>query len=303
MKNTLTLIVMLCFSMNTYAQLELAGMDYSNFLSSKITDAGNGQEVGFQEYRAFVNLPKKLKNGKTTLINGLSYGLVQSSLDNALLFEDGKAEKSFHSISYSLTLVHQLNQKWNFLLQFKPTIASDLEADLSSDDFLYLGTAMLTRKLGAHIVLGGGVIYTTQTGEPLVLPALKFQHKSRRHDLDIMLPSHIKFLHGLGARKKFSIGAQAAMNGGNYNISLTENAPVNPTVFDKLIYSRTNVGLLAKVRMYRVIQLELFGGYSLGRAFKFGTGDERLDYDVDNGPFFSVGVSLVPKPRGEGSED
>ncbi len=303
MKNILPFLFIISFAFNSYAQIELAGVEYSNFLAAKITDAGNGQEVAFQEFSAFVNLPKKLKNEKTTIINGLSYGQVQSSLDNTLLFEDGEAKKTFHSVSYALTMAHQLNSKWNLLLRVKPTIASDFEADLSGDDFLFLGTAMLTRKLGANMVLGGGVVYTTQTGEPLILPTIKFQHKTRKHDLDILLPSHVKFLHGLGARKKISIGGQVALNGGNYNISLLENAPTNPAVFDRLIYSRTNAGLLAKVRMYRVFQLELFGGYSVARAFKFGEGEDRLDYDVDNGPFFSVGVSLVPKPKGEGAED
>ncbi len=297
MKNPIIGLFMLCFSMNSYAQLELAGVEYSNFLAANITDAGNGQEAAFQEFRAFVNLPKKLKNGKTTIINGLSYGMVQPSIKNALLFDDGDANRTFHSISYALTLAHQINSKWAFLIRVKPTIASDFEADLSSDDFLFLGTAMVTYKLGANMVLGGGVVYTTQTGEPLILPTIKFQHQNKRHDLDILLPSHIKYLHGLGAQKKFSIGAQVALNGGYYNISLTENTAQNPRVFDELIYSRTNAGLLAKVRMYRVVQLELFGGYSVARRFKFGTGDNRLDYDVDNGPFFSVGLSIVPKPH------
>jgi hypothetical protein len=299
MKNPILSLLMLCFVINAYSQIEIAGVEYTNFLASKITDAANSQEVAIQEYSAFLNLPKKLKNGKTTIINSLAYGQGRISLNNTRLPDNGEDVGTVHTISYSLTLVQHLNEKWNLLFRFRPTIASDLEADLSSDDFLYLGTAMATRKLGQNMVLGGGVVYTTQTGEPLVLPVIKFQHKNQRHDLDILLPSHAKYLHGIGPRKNISLGGQVQLNGGNFNLNHFGNGTSGLTVFDELIYSRTNAGLLAKMRIYRVIQLELFGGYTVARTFKFGTGDNRVGFDVDNGPFFSVGVSFAPQPHGE----
>ena len=290
-------LFLLCFVNILYSQIQLAGVQYSNFLPAKITNANIGQEAGFQELGVFVHLPKKLKNGKTVLINGLDYGRGQSLLTDFPQFEERKSNKSFQSISYSLTVLQAINPKWNLLIRIKPTIASDFKADLSGGDFLFLGTALATRKLGHNTVLGGGLAYTTQTGEPLVLPVIKFQNKNERHDLDMLLPSRIRYLQGIGAGNTFSIGGQIQTNGGNYHISVTDQSASNPRVFDRLIYSRTVAGLLANVRIRQAFFLELSGGYTIARAFKLQADDvPLLGFLIDNGPFFSVGVSFTPKP-------
>jgi len=302
MKNKTLIFVLLFFTTTGFAQLKLAGVEYTNFAKAKFTEGEDDEESSFQEITAFFNLPMKLKNEKTTIINGVSYTQVRSTLYNSPFFNGDEVDKNLHSISYALTLVQKLNSKWTALVRLRPTLASDFEDDLNKDDFLFLGTAMATRSIGKHMVVGGGIVYTTQTGEPLFLPVVKFQFKNRKNNLDILLPSHVKFLHGIGARQKISIGAKAMLNGGNFGVTINEFAAADPATIDKLIYSRTNVGLLASIRMYRVVNLELFGGYSVNRKYKFEDTDidDPFEYDSDNGPFFSVGISLVPKRKGAG---
>ncbi len=298
MKNVIVLLMTLCFSVLSYGQLKIVEVKYSSFAKSEFEAAVDNEEAAFQEFLINVNLPKKLKNGKTTIINSLGYGQVRSTLSNSPLFENDEVNKNLHSLSYSFTLVQRLSPKMNLLVRLKPTLASDFKGDLEKDDLLFLGTAMATRKFGASTVLGLGLVYTTQTGEPLFLPAIKVQHKNRRHNLDILLPHHITYLHGLGARKKFSIGAKAELLGGNYGVTIDQFNGADPATIDKLIYTRTNVGLLANVRFYRAFHLEVFGGYSINRRYRFeNETDDTFEYDSVNGPFVSVAVSLMPKKK------
>lgn len=298
MRIAIILLTVLCFSVVSYGQLKLVEVKYSSFAKAEFEDAVDNEESAFQEFLINVNLPLKLKNGKTTLINSFSYGQVNSTLYNSPLFEGTEVDKTLQSVSYGLTLVQQISSKMNFLIRVKPTLASDFRGDLEKDDLLILGTAMVTRKFGSSTVLGAGLAYTTQTGEPLILPVIKVQHKNKRHNLDILLPSHIKYLHGLGARKKFSIGAKAELHGGNYGVTIDQFSAADPKTIDKLIYTRTNVGLLANARLYRVFNLELFGGYSINRQYRFeGEMDDSFEYDSVNGPFVSVAISLMPKRK------
>ena len=154
MKYLTTALLLFCLS-NIYAQgLKLGGVEYLNFPNSAIVDATDGQEVAFQEFRAFVNIPIKMKNNKTILLNGLNYDFVQATLQNSPLFGSTDATKNLHSISYSLSMIQKWN-KWTMLLQVKPTIASDFEEDLSDNDLLFQGTALLSRQIG-HLGIGLG---------------------------------------------------------------------------------------------------------------------------------------------------
>ncbi|MFK7808871.1 MAG: DUF6268 family outer membrane beta-barrel protein [Saprospiraceae bacterium] len=299
MKNIILLLCLCFFSTQIFGQLKLVGIEQTTYAKAKTTEGDNDEEVGFHEFSAFLNIPFKLKNGKTILLNGVDYMQVRSTLYDSPFFEEDKINKNLHSLSYALTLIHKLSNNWTLLFRLKPTLASDFEAVIDNDDFFLLGTTMATRKFGAHITAGGGIAYTTQTGEPLWLPVIKFQFKNQKNNLNVLIPSRISYLRGLGEKKKIELGAKAAMNGGNFGVSLNQFRAADPATIDGLIYSRTNLGLLAKVKIYQVVSLELFGGYSTNRAFKFESNviNDPFEYNSEDGAFFSVGLSFSPKQK------
>ena len=296
MKYITTVLLLFCLS-NMHAQgLKLAGVEYLKFPNSAIVDAADGQEVAFQEFRAFVNIPIKMKNNKTILLNGLNYDFLQATLQNSPLFGSTDATKNLHSISYSLSLIHKWN-KWTMLVQVKPTIASDFEDDFSDDDLLFQGTALLSRRVGKKLGIGLGAIYTTATGEPQWLPAIQFKLQTKKNTLDVLLPTHASYMRHFGARGKLSIGILGTYQGNYYNVSISEFPETAPENIEAVKYSRVNIGPVVQYKLTRIINVKLFGGLCANRTYQFSDVDGvDYEYDSENSPFFSIGVNMmVPK--------
>lgn len=288
------LAIIISFSISSlFAQgLQLAGVEYYNHSNSDIEDAEDGQKVAFQEIKAFLNIPIKLKNGKTILLNGLNYKYTKATLSNSPLFESDEASKNLHNISYALTLVHRWN-KWVFLASAKPTLASDFEEKVSSDDFLFQGTLLLSRKVGSKITVGAGVTYTPITGDPGFLPTIQVKMNTKKNTLDVLLPTHAIYLRHLGIRGKISIGAKAETDGNNYHVTLKQFNGADPSSISNIIYSRINMGPMVQYKMNPLIRIHAFGGMSVRRTYEFdGTDDMDFDYDSKNAPFINVGISL-----------
>jgi hypothetical protein len=220
-----------------YSQdFKLAGIHYGYYPKSEVKDASGNQEVSFQEFSAFLNFPKQLKNNKTVLINGVGYGLVEATLHNPPSLLTSKDGKKLHAFYYQLTLAHKWNEKWTLLANIKPTFASDFEEKLGSDDLIFQGLVMATRKMNDKFKIGAGVLNSTRLGEPIVLPVVNMHYKSNRSELNALLPMNIKYTYSLLPEEKLKLGVKYARNGANFNILANDMADI-----DKINYSRANV--------------------------------------------------------------
>ncbi|WP_157941197.1 DUF6268 family outer membrane beta-barrel protein [Arenibacter catalasegens] len=289
-----SVIVFLFFTFlhNGYSQdFKLAGIRYNNYQQSEIkNDAGN-QEISFQEFGAFVNFPKKLKNDKTFLINGFGYGFVEASFDNPL-FQPIQNEEKLQTFYYQLSLLHQWNEKWNLAVNLTPTLASDFEGDLNSDDFIFQGAAFATRKINTNFKIGGGVAYSARLGTPRLIPLVNLHYKNNRHQINALLPVNLKYTYSLLPNEKLELGMKFNLNGANFNVSSEDNS------IDKINYSRANVGVLIDYQATKMIRLEAFGGLSGVRNYSLIDMDgTEFDFDSEAAPFFSVGIVLVPPKR------
>ena len=78
-KASVGIFFLFIFLKTSYAQdFKLAGIQYNNYQKSEIKNDSGNQEISFQEFGAFVNFPKKLKNDKTVLVNGFGCGFVEA---------------------------------------------------------------------------------------------------------------------------------------------------------------------------------------------------------------------------------
>ena len=57
-----------------------------------------------------------------------------------------------------MTLAHKWNEKWTLLANLKPTVASDFEQKLSSDDLIFQGAIIATRKINDKFKIGAGAV-------------------------------------------------------------------------------------------------------------------------------------------------
>ena len=300
MRNLILVLLTLHTTFIFAQDFELIGFKYTNFPKSNVLNVEQQQEVAFAEFQAFIAIPKKLKNGKTTLVNRLAYNLVNTAVYNAPAFGEGKFDKNLHGISYAITAVHKWDDKWATIVQFQPTLASDFQSKLTIDDFVIQSVFLINRKMSDHFTLGAGAVYTTQSGEPFLWPAIQLAFNKDRHQLSALLPMKFKYLYWMGANKKMGAGLNAGFSGGLFDITLKSFGAAPPESINKIIYSRFNVAPQIVYHLTPKILLELSAGYTLRRKYQFRSIDDVLyNYTSENGPFFNVGLVYVPKKPSE----
>lgn len=302
MKHVIAIFLLFSFT-RFYAQdFSLAGVEYFSYPDASLKDAVSNQKLSTQEFGAFINIPVRLKNRKTILLSGLRYGLLETRVQNIALF-DKEDKKQFSTASFTFTLVHQWNDKWTLLANLTPTLASDFEEDLSKDDLITQVFLLASKKISSSFTLGGGVIYTTQTGEPKLLPAIQVKFEKDRHSLTGFLPAKINYSFKVDKKRRLGIGIRVAMNGANINISSQDFSNIITNPINKVIYSRANAGPVLNYFITNNLQLEFFGGLSTARKFQLIDFDE-MDYkfDAENGVFFNVGLKFIPSKKNNSAD-
>ena len=273
---------------------KLAGFSFTRFPGAGVTDSPLNREIELNEYNFFVNLPMRLKNEKTVLINGLQYKLVIPTADNDVALNiDGQ---HLHVVGYSLTVVHQLKNDWRALIVLSPTLSSTFNQPLEGDDFLFNGTVQFIKRKSEKLSYGGGILATSRFGDPIILPSLQLTHKTDRSKFQVILPRGITYERYYG---KLTAGLKAEVDGSLYNVNYSRTTLLNEVQpVDKVGYTRVVLGPSLSYRLGKVIQLEASGGISVAQSIELqGDPFEDESYDLDNGTFFQVGVSIVPPKK------
>lgn len=278
-----------------YSQdFKLAGIHFGYYPRSEVKDVSGNQEASFYEFNAFLNFPMQFKNDKTALINGVGYGFVEATLHNRASLQTIKDNKKLQAFYYQLTLAHKWNDKWTLLVNLRPTIASDFEEKISSDDLVFQGLIMATRTINYKFKIGAGVVNSIRLGSPRVFPVVNMHYKNNRHNINALLPLNIKYTYSLKLKEKLKLGVKYSRNGANFNILANDM-----TEIDKINYSRANIGLLANYHLTKILRLEAYGGISTGRIYRLVDVNKNVsDFDSKSAPFFNIGIVLV-SPRRE----
>lgn len=290
---TLTMFIFTISFINVYSQdLKLSGIQYSEYSNSEIKKDSEQPDISFQEFGAFINLPKKLKNNKTLLINGFGYGFVEASLDTQL-FPSMESNKTLQTFYYRLTLIQQWNENWNILFNVTPTLASDFEGQLSADDFVFQGAVVVTRTINSTLKIGSGIAYSTRFGTPRPVPLINLQYKNNKHQINTLLPLNLKYSYNLSPKDRLKIGFQCSLDGANFNTLTTGTNNI-----DEINYSRANIGALIDYKITKMLRLEAYGGLSAARRYTvIDTDSTEYNFDSETAPFFSLGIVLIPKKK------
>lgn len=294
MRYAFAVVVLSGVTATVYCQdMRLAGIEYFNYPKVKLKDDASNNEASFQEFGAFINYPRQLKNKKTILMNGIQYGRVNTTLYNNVTSAEN--ELVFHKISYSFTLIQRFNEKLTFVGRLTPTLASDFEDGLSGNDFVMQGSLMMLKRYSEKVLGGAGVFYTTRFGRPLVIPSVQYQYKNDRHAWNIFLPVFLNYGYKVDKKEKLGVGFRAAINGANFNVSATSFP--SSTAMDNLNYARANIGPYINYQVTKLLLVEAFSGISTMRRYEFvDEGGRSHEYDSRTGAFFNIGIVLTP-PR------
>ncbi len=274
-------------------EFRLAGLQYNNYQRAAIKDATDGQEIAFHEFGIYLNIPTLLKNKKTTLINGVGYAFVEANMYNLLLTSLDSYTKKLQEVHYQLIVMHQFNDKWGVTVNLRPSLASDFEESLSSDDFLFQGAILATRTIHERLKIGAGIAQSSRFGESRVIPLVSLNYKKNKHQVNALLPVNLKYTYSLLANNKLALGVKYNSDGANFNVSDDNLNNVN-----KINYSRTNLGILTQYNFAKGFRAEAYGGISTNRKYNFvDIAGNTLEVDSKGASFFNIGIVYIPSKR------
>lgn len=285
----LTLALVNCSILSQAQDLKLLEITSNYYPGAKVKDSPGAAEATYKEFGIGLKLPVVVKKQKTILLNAFNYSYVNPEFTNSL---GSGREGKLHFVSYSLSLIQILNEKLKLIVSAMPAISSDLEVSISSDDFLFLGSAFLSKRVSDNFSWGLGLAYTTRFGEPLVLPMVEIKHENERFKFAARIPSKIEALWS-SKSGKVSYGVKAAVNGSQFNLTSDSSNPVG-----NIRFSRINLGPVVNYQIKGPVYFTAFTGISMNRKYEIKSdllGD--LDFNSENGLFVSAGLFLAPQKK------
>lgn len=240
-------------------------------------------QVKLSKLRAELTYPIVFSQGRTILINDFVYQLIE--------FEYKNMEyplKRLHSGSYTLMLQHRLSRGWSVWALGTPSIASDLGAEVSRDDFNLQTAAIIIHHFSERISIGFGAAYSTQFGNAIPLPVLAFDWNNGRNMMvHGIIPASFEFWYRPNPR--FDLGLVVSGDGNNFHGDPAVYQVTNP----ELRYTMLTVGPAVKVNLSKLMRLKAEAGLIGLHRFEFYNGDDESDsFDLEPGKYLRLGLEI-----------
>lgn len=283
----------LSFTLSTQAQdFELFKMESSYYPQRSVLESSVDGEIGFWEWGGELSIPLAFKNKKTVLIHKFGYSSLNIEVSGRYGTIDLEESKDYHSILYELSWVQTLNKQWQLLVSVNPTLASDLDGHLDSEDLLFQARTLAMKTQSKKMKYGYGLAYNTRFGRQIIVPLVMFKYKTPKIEIDAVLPGELSAMWNV--KKRFQYGLEAFLDGGLYNN--TSDVQVVNSEINELGYSRLNMGPAISYKVKDAIKIYVTGGAAVGRRLDFiDAAEETFNRTPDNGPFIKLGLSVQPK--------
>ena len=245
--------------------------------STTIDDAS----VQVRRLRASLSYPIVFSEGRTVLVNEFTYQLIDFSYRKL-----GNPLERLHSASYTLMLQHRLSQKWSVWALGTPSLASDLQAEVSEDDFNFQVVALSIRHFSDRFSLGFGAAYSTQFGSAMPLPVLAFDWNNGKNMMaKAILPVSLEFWYR--PNQRLDLGLLVTGDGNNFHGDPTVYGVINP----ELRYTMLTVGPAARISFSKNTRLNVEAGIIGLHRFEFFDGDNEVaSYDLEPSQYVRVGL-------------
>lgn len=236
-----------------------------------------------RKMKASLSYPIVFSQGRTVLVNDLSYQLIEFKYRQLTY-----PLKRLHAASYTLMLQHRLSQKWSVWALGTPSLASDLEAEVSEKDFNFQAAAIFIRHFSERFSLGLGAAYTTQFGSGEAVPILAFDWNNGKNLMArAIIPSSLEIWYRPGPR--VDLGLLVSGDGNNFHGDPEIYHVANP----ELRYTMLTIGPAARIRLARYIRLNIEGGIIGLHRSEFFDGDTESDsHDLKPSQYGRVGLTF-----------
>jgi len=279
----------------TLAQPGLSGsisydfLPYQDFDEPIVRDVTEGDttfydnpQVQLQKLRATLSYPLIFSEGRTVLANELSYQLIDFKYRRLVT-----PVERVHSASYTLMLQHRMSHEWSVWALATPSMASDLQDEVSADDFHFQAAVVGIRHFSERFSFGFGAAYSTQFGSAVPMPVLAFDWNNGKNLMaKAILPVSFEFWYRPGPR--LDLGLILSGDGNNFN--------ADPDIYDaispELRYTMMTLGPAAKIKLFDQVLLNIQAGAIILHRFEFFDKDiEVASYDLKPSQYVRIGVS------------
>jgi Domain of unknown function (DUF6268) len=213
--------------------------------------------------RASAGLPIRL-NQQTTLVAGVAYELVDvhSSQSKGL---------QLHAPKASFGVLHDFSEHWGMIAVADAGLASDLEAEVSSDDLLLSLVGIATYAVSDSFKLGVGAIYDRRSGTLAPLPAmlLKWRIAERvrvRGFAPVWLNAEYRTTDWL------DLGVRSTFEGNRFHLGGDQSDMKHV----ELAYSNLTIGPKATLYLSDWVHLDVYAAAAVYRRYELFQEDESF---------------------------
>ncbi|MEL6182199.1 MAG: DUF6268 family outer membrane beta-barrel protein, partial [Myxococcota bacterium] len=250
---------------------------YPNANARLEPDFGPGRSAGkvqVHDYRAIVGFPFVFNDKKTILLPSIDYGLLDLRGDGTL---DPGVEK-LHSAMVHMVLVQRLSESWTGLFRLGGGLASDLEGDITQEEFVLTAMAIASYAFTEDLRVGAGIIYDRRTGDVRPLPLINVQlYLNERFRIGGVIPVLVQAAYRVTPH--LTLGLQGSFQGNRYHLDEERYGVDNAEV----AYSIIEAGPTAIVHLGKALHIQLVSGYTIRRRFEVFLNDESQgNAELDN---------------------
>lgn len=275
-------------------------------LSTKGFAQTNSQNIGWQyglypSGKEYTTMSKsKLYGNFANQFNTLNFEhtveLEVDQFDFPFEFSTNRSSAFYvYDLSYAVDVSYALSEFMEFHLEFEPSITSNLESTLSSEDIFFYGGAfaIMSGKIDTKpFFLKFGIAYSRYLGEPEFLPVLTFFTRiSDKLSFKMGFPES-EIMYRLTPSGTLTAGLE--YEGKYVNLSspfyLKENDPA-----EKLKWEWTSLTVNYSYVLSKLWSFEVGAGYLLKNEFSLRNEKEETlsTINLDSSPFLSTGFKLM----------
>ncbi len=232
---------------------------------------------------------------KLSLYNTVGIDMHSFNYQNNLSLIHTSNLERFYNINYSLFSNYKLSNKWSLNALGNFFINSNLEDELSGDDFNFNGNIYVERtflrKNGGYFLVGLGAAYMILNGSTNLTPMVHVKARLNEHwSFVVGLPNtYVKW----DINKNHSLKVLGELNDFSANINtMPELNNANKTVF-----TTASVGLEYNYWISSFLGVILRGNYPVWDNYELRNSDNDAIYKFDSGfnqPIISIGVKFNP---------
>jgi hypothetical protein len=238
----------------------------------------DGTTLGTVSTGLALSYPVVPNGGRTVLVPRLS--VQQLRFDHDGWPQATPAADEAYLIDLGLAVQHQLSARWALRADLSPSLASDFDQTLATDDFVLQGAVLAIRQTSPHFAAGFGAAYSTVFGSPIPIPLVLLQGSGDGWRAEALLPSNVQAWWVPSERVEMGLSVEAL--GSRHRLGAHEGLLDRPYAEALTLTAGPSVN----VRLTPWLRVGLDSGVSLYRQVRVTDGDDEVNRYEPGQTFF-----------------